>query len=301
VLVTRLDHAGFDWRRGTGGADDVRAVADAAAAHDGRDPLNEAARLALANHGLDGGVVLSAGRDGFAYLHGLSGDGRPELDLVVHPGRRGRGVGTALLGAVVSLSPDLPVTAWSHGNHPAAARLAAEHGFTPSRELWLMRAPLTGRTAPEPAPGVVLRSFRPDQDEEALLAVNATAFATHPEQGTLSRRGLAERMAEPWFDPRGLLLAAGQDDGRLLGFHWTKVHATNPPVGEVYVIGTAPRAQGRGIGRLLLEAGLAHLAGLGLAEVVLFVEGDNDHAIRLYQRHGFTHADRDTDVMYVRN
>ncbi len=301
MLVSRLDHAAFDWRQGAGGAGDVRTVADAAAAHDGRDPLNEAARLTLANHGLDGAVLLSAGPDGFAYLHGLSGEGRPELDLVVHPGRRGRGIGAALLGAVVSLAPDLPVTAWSHGNHPAAARLAARHGFVPVRELWLMRASLAGRGAPDPAAGVLVRRFRPGEDEDALLAVNSAAFATHPEQGTLGRRGLAERMAEPWFDPEGLLLAVAQDDGRLLGFHWTKVHATDPPLGEVYVIGTAPEAQGRGVGRLLLEAGLAHLAGRGLSDVVLFVERDNGHAVRLYQRHGFTHADRDTDLMYTRH
>jgi mycothiol synthase len=304
VLVTRLDHATFDWRTGSGGAADVRLVADAAAARDGREPLNEAARLTLANHGLDGGVVLSAGAAGFAYLHGLSGDGRPELDLVVHPLHRGLGVGTALASAMAGLAPDLPVTAWSHGDHPAAARLAARHGFAPARELWLMRAPLPGRTAPPPPPGVVVRGFRRGADEEALLAVNAAAFASHPEQGSLRRSGLEERMAEPWFDPDGLLLAVSADDGRLLGFHWTKVHpagAQGPPFGEVYVIGVAPDEQGRHLGRALLEAGLAHLAGRGLDQVVLYVEHDNHHAVRLYQAMGFTHADRDTDVMYTRH
>jgi mycothiol synthase len=303
VLVTRLDHAGFDWRTGAGGADDVRLVADAAAEQDGRQPLNEAARLTLANHGLDGGVLLTAGPTGFGYLHGLSGEGRPELDLVVHPAHRGRGVGTALLTAVIGLAPALPVTAWSHGDHPAAARLASRHGFVPARELWLMRASLADRGAPPSPPGVLLRPFRRGADEEALLAVNAAAFASHPEQGSLRRPGLEERMTQEWFDPEGLLLAVSRDgdDGRLLGFHWTKVHPTDPPVGEVYVIGIAPEAQGRGLGRVLLEAGLAHLAGRGLEQVMLYVEHDNRHAVGLYQALGFTHADKDTDVMYVRH
>ncbi|MFC6345157.1 GNAT family N-acetyltransferase, partial [Nocardioides hankookensis] len=108
---------------------------------------------------------------------------------------------------------------------------------------------------------------------------------------------LAERMAEPWFDPAGLLLAVEGD--RLLGFHWTKQHS--PDLGEVYVVGIDPTAQGRGLGKLLTLAGLHHLAGLGVAEVLLYVESDNAPAIAVYSGLGFTHADADTHVMYRRS
>jgi mycothiol synthase len=107
---------------------------------------------------------------------------------------------------------------------------------------------------------------------------------------------LARRMAEPWFDPSGLLVA--EDESGMLGFHWTKRHDAQH--GEVYVIGVAPRAQGRGLGRLLTLAGLEHLAGLGLDEVLLYVESDNAPAIALYSRLGFEHADADTHVQYAR-
>ena len=63
---------------------------------------------------------------------------------------------------------------------------------------------------------------------------------------------LAERRSEPWFDPAGLFLAFGDaasdQAGRLLGFHWTKVHPDQPGLGEVYVVGVDPSAQGRGLG-----------------------------------------------------
>ena len=55
--------------------------------------------------------------------------------------------------------------------------------------------------------GVVVRAFRPGQDEVAFLAVNAEAFAGHPEQGSLGRADLDQRMAEAWFDPAGFFVA----------------------------------------------------------------------------------------------
>jgi mycothiol synthase len=68
----------------------------------------------------------------------------------------------------------------------------------------------------------------------------------------------------------------------------------------VYVIGVGPSAQGSGLGRALLAAGIEQLRRQGLTEVVLYVEADNDTAVQLYQRQGFTHAAVDTDVMYAR-
>jgi mycothiol synthase len=144
----------------------------------------------------------------------------------------------------------------------------------------------------EPA-GIAVRGYR-EADAEGVLAVNAAAFANHPEQGALDRRGLDERMAEDWFDPAGLLVA--DRDGEVVGFHWTKRHPDG--TGEVYVIGVAPSMQGSGLGKALLVAGLRHLADRGSPEVLLYVESDNP-AVRLYESFGFTHEARDTDVMYA--
>jgi mycothiol synthase len=155
-----------------------------------------------------------------------------------------------------------------------------------------------------------LRSFR-EGDEPEILRVNASAFAHHPEQGGMDADGLAERMAEPWFDPAGLLVADAGD--RLLGFHWTKRHSAS--LGEVYVVGIDPAAQGRGLGKVLVDAGLRHLreggadgadgadgahSSEGADEVLLYVESDNVPAVRLYSGMGFTHEPSDTHVMYAR-
>jgi mycothiol synthase len=191
------------------------------------------------------------------------------------------------------------VTAWSHGNHPAAAALAARSGFTRVRDLWVMRRPLSSLPAlpASDADGIDVRPFRVGADEEAFLAVNARAFAHHPEQGRMTRADLDERMAEPWFDPDGFLVA--ERDGEIVGYHWTKVHSSTR--GEVYVVGIDPEAQGGGLGKRLTLTGLHHLAGRGLDEVILYVEADNAPAIAVYERLGFTHADEDTHVMYARD
>src|SRR5205814_7416943 len=121
------------------------------------------------------------------------------------------------------------------------------------------------------------RSFRPGRDEDAWIEVNAAAFANHPEQSRVVRADLEARMAEPWFDPAGFLLA--ERAGELLGFHWTKVHGDG--LGEVYVLGIAPAAQGLGLGPALLVRGLRYLADRGCPTVLLYVDGDNDAAMQL--------------------
>jgi mycothiol synthase len=69
-------------------------------------------------------------------------------------------------------------------------------------------------------------------------------------------------------------------------------------LGEVYVVGVDPDAQGRGIGATLTLVGLHHLAKRGAGTVLLYVEADNSAAVNTYQRLGFDVFS--TDVAYTR-
>jgi mycothiol synthase len=274
----------------SGPAAEVRRIAEACDEADGVITLNEQACLQLKYRGLrDASLWLGDG--GFALLHGQI------LDLAVHPDSRGKGVGTALAAAVAGATDR--VEAWSHADHPAAARIAARFGIPKERELRIMSRPTSLPVADVAVPpGVRVRTFLPE-DEEALLTVNAAAFAHHPEQGHMTIEDFRERVSEAWFDPNGLFLAvpdeetnpgeAADPDMRILGFHWTKVHRDeDPPYGEVYVVATNPKAAGRGLGTVLTAAGLRHLATQGVDEVILYVDGDNDPAIAVYEGQGFT-------------
>jgi mycothiol synthase len=171
---------------------------------------------------------------------------------------------------------------------------AAARGFRRERDLLQLRCPLP-LDGGDPVAGAAIRTrpFRPGRDEEALLAVNNRAFASHPEQGGWTLASLEEREREPWFDPGGILLL--DEGGRLVGFCWTKVHEdSDPPMGEIYVIGVDPDVRGRGWGRALTRAGLDWLAGRGLSVGMLYVDGANTAALTLYLSMGFTqdHVDR---------
>lgn len=275
-------------RLGVVDLDDIDRIAAAAEQADGAAPLNEATRLTLRNRPRE--VRTWARDDAFALRIGS------ELTLVVHPDVRRQGLGGELAAEVLAAETREGLSAWSHGDHPAAARLARRHGFAKVRDLWVMRRDL-GRALPaaRPLDGITIRGYRPE-DEDELLRVNAAAFAHHPEQGSMDRANLAERMAEPWFDPAGLLVAS--EGRRLLGFHWTKRHS--PELGEVYIVGIDPAGQGRGLGKALTLAGLHHLADGGAREVLLYVESDNAPAVSVYSGLGFTHARSDTHVMYRR-
>lgn len=244
--------------------------------------------LRLKNRGLDNSTLWLAGDRGFALRH------KANLDLAVAPEDRGRGLGTEL--AARALSGEDPVAAWSHGDHPAAAHLAAVHGLERTRELWVMRRSTSIPLPDIPNPvGIDIRGFAPD-DAREMIRVNTAAFADHPEQGAMDLANLAERMSEPWFDPDGLIVA--MDGPTMLGFHWTKRHS--PELGEVYVVAIDPAAQGRGLGKLLTLAGLHHLVDSGVDDVLLYVESDNAAAIAVYTRFGFEHAPQETHVRYAR-
>ncbi len=290
--------------------DDIRRLAAAAVEADGNPPLSEQTLLTLrAQDAGDRLLVLTARTAGQqdAELAGVAvvtrGTDGAVLELVVGPDCRGEGAGTALIEAVLAEGID-DLQGWSHGNHSAAADLAARFGFVPVRELWRMR--LTRAAAEQSVPevrlpdGVALRAFVRGQDEEAWLAANAAAFAHHPEQGATTRADLEARMDEDWFDADGFLLAVREEDGALLGFHWTKVHpgiGAHPPMGEVYVVGVTPEAQGLGLGKALTIAGIEHLHGRGLQAIMLYVDADNTAAVALYRKLGFTRWD--VDVMYA--
>lgn len=315
---------GLSWRERLGETEisEVLALLTEVTDLDGTAPVSEHVLLHL-RHGGDPGAVHLLARDpdgvlaGFAHLDATDPVAGGAGELAVRPDRRRRGVGRELVRALlermaVAGSPAGPrLRLWAHGEHPGAVALGESFGFDRARVLWQLRRSLLAPLGPVLLPeGVSLRPFEVGADEAEFLRVNNAAFDWHPEQGGWDLDQVKLREAEPWFDPAGFLLAVEAGGGRLLGFHWTKVHggdrsgggsdAAHPhePIGEVYVVGVDPAERGRRLGAALTLAGLHHLRDRGLSQVMLYVESDNAAAVRVYHDLGFAHWD--TDVSFVR-
>ena len=76
----------------------------------------------------------------------------------------------------------------------------------------------------------------------------------------------------------------GVDDDHAVGGFGEPGHGRVVAIPSDHLVGHV------GAGDPVTELGLAHLARLGLAEVELYVDGDNTAARRTYERLGFTDA-----------
>ncbi|WP_369370687.1 mycothiol synthase [Promicromonospora sp. Populi] len=305
----------------------VRDLAAAAEAHDGVAPLSEQPLLHLGTDAewLTHVVAHSKFGSTIGYVQIDRSGETASAELVIHPDHRRNGHGRVLL-RTAERDATLPsrsgepgqhgkhLRVWAHGDLESARGFARAAGLSPVRELLFLTRPLDAAASsdaadsprlPEAPAGYRLRTFRPGADDDAWLRVNARAFATHPEQGRMTLDDLRARQGEPWFDPEGFFLLvpdAGPDAGPETApennpdpaaFQWTKTEPGQPDDardGEIYALGVDPDHQGKGLGRLMTDVGLAHLTRTGAARAVLYVEGDNAPALATYERAGFTRA-----------
>lgn len=274
----------------------VRSILDEAEAIDGISPVSDQAQLAVSQGKR---TLIEYGDDAF----GILGEG--ELDLVVRPSARGRGIGSELLTQLLEQARhDHPgeILAWAHGENPAAEKLLMRAGFTPARNLYRMALDPEHMGEIIDASPALPAGFVPSSLEEtgaaaheAWVRVNADAFAGHPEQGRMTLEDFTTLMEEPWFDPADLIFALdvrNEETGpRLAGYAWIKTQrgeSGEAPESELYVLGVDPQYAGRGLGAALLGESLKRMTEIQPSRITLYVDGDNENAVTLYKRSGFT-------------
>ncbi|MDO5502702.1 MAG: mycothiol synthase [Actinomycetia bacterium] len=299
----------------------VLALTQTAADHDGTSALSEASRLALQPDAAPAGhLLLTDGQATIGYAQVWSD---ASAELVIAPEARRRGHGSTLWRRALA---EGAWRVWAHGDLPEARAFAAAHDLVPVRSLLKMGRPLTASDhSPRPLPPTyavtTFAEYAAHTSSEAALeelrALNAAAFASHPEQGRLTTADLAARMDQPWFDPAGLLLVLDDEHPQRgpVAFHWTKIEsdaseieagksdASEISAGEIYVVGVHPDYQGRGLAGPLTDLGLAHLAAAGCTDVELYVDGENTPARATYEKAGLSVLTTDTvygDSVYGR-
>lgn len=292
-------------------------ILQAAEAADGFAPLSEQFVAGLSDQRVGQQQVLAFLDDELVGLAGVDDD---NAEMVIAPKHRGQGYGTCLyehLQQVVGAG----LQVWAHGQLPAARTIAEKHQLQIVRHLLVMSltgAGLQKSAEPGAAPAGFVAAdytesvdcFGADHVENSWVEANNQAFSWHPEQGGWDRDRLHRAMDAEWFDPQDVILlwdndaAVGVDKHpALAGFHWTKWHGaaedSAEAVGEVYVIGLASAYQGRGLSGHLLRLGIKQMVNKGATEVILYVEKDNESAVRVYEKSGFDIAEN--HVVYAAN
>lgn len=209
-------------------------------------------------------------------------EGHWAIEIALLPGRRDPELTAGLIDNLRRDVGSSAITLWARAEYVAIA--ATENGWVDARLLWEMRRRLPIADLAPPAPGVPIATFRMGADENAWLEANNAAFAGHPENGSMTRRDLERRMAQPWFDPEGFFIA--WDGDQAVGSCWTKVHGQG--LGEIYIIGVIPGWEGKGLGLSLVARGLDYLyQERNVTAAMLYVESTNERAAKLYEGMGF--------------
>lgn len=147
-----------------------------------------------------------------------------------------------------------------------------------------------------PGPALTIRPAAPHERSGVLaLARRLSDVGTPPGRDPERTREVDTAQIAATLDaddPARAVLVAVEDD-RLVGFvHLLTLtdYYTQAPIGHVSDLVVAAEAEGRGMGRVLLDAAEEWARDRGYARMQLVVVMDNDRARGLYERHGY-HAE----------
>jgi L-amino acid N-acyltransferase YncA len=125
------------------------------------------------------------------------------------------------------------------------------------------------------------------RDAGAIAAIYAEGIAGR--MATYRTEPLGEAEVLPWLERRGPILVAEEENGEIVGWASVDEYSDFPPYAEVgeFAIYVADRAQGRGLGRRLLDALCDAAERDGRYKLVGKVFADNETSLALCRTCGF--------------
>ena len=237
----------------------------------------------------------------------------------VRPDRRGQGIGSVLVGAMLARAdtahaekhPHLPakVTTSGRTDNAGQAELLARFGLLPERWSFAMRVDLADVDGRPPVlpDGLLLRRYD-DTLDAAMMDAHNEAFLDHPNFTPWN-----EVMWKQWvtesrsFRPQlSFVVVESQRPDRVVAYLQTAEfdahhQATGRREGYVGKVGTLREFRGRGLASALLRHSLAAYRDAGLDEAALDVDSENPTgALGVYERAGFRVERRFSDYVLDR-
>jgi mycothiol synthase len=243
---------------------------------------------------------------------------RFHVEGTVDPARRGRGIGTLLVDAMIARAdevhrerhPEMPARLGLSGisTNTSQAELLENHGFVPERWSFAMRATLGAVDAPpQPPEGLALHRYD-DSFAEAMHAAHNEAFLDHPnftpwtevmwKQWVTESRSFRPELSFVVVEPAAPERVVAYVQSAEFDAHFEATGRREAYVGKV---GTLRGFRGRGLAGTLLRHALAAYQAAGYDEAALDVDSENPTgALGVYERAGFAVESRWTDYALVR-
>ncbi len=214
---------------------------------------------------------------------------RAVAELAVLPRHRRRGVGRQLLDTAIERVRELGASVL-HIQVPVLSRggrfLLEDAGFYAARRYWRLASDVDGVAVPPLPPGYSMRPFALGGDEQTLTDLQNAAFSGSWGFAPNTVAEIAARVRmRPWESDGILMLEA---DGKPCGYNWTqRPKRSETPTGYIGMTGVHPDRRGRGLGRIIVAAGMSYLETKGARTVKLEVDHSNKPARELYLSLGF--------------
>ncbi|MGD9290392.1 MAG: GNAT family N-acetyltransferase [Desulfobacterales bacterium] len=230
---------------------------------------------------------------GYASVFLEPGIQRAILECMIHPLHRRNGVATELLREISHHAREagsVRMQACITQNNLPAKRLASRLGFQFIRYFQELQLDLDAAQLPDPEPGEYsIRSLRANE-VEILTQLQNRAFADSWGFNPNTADEIAYRINLSSCSPKNILMAYLKN--RPIGYCWTRILVEENPTadrmkGEIHMLGVDPGFRNKGIGRLVLLAGLAELYRRGVTIVGLTADGADAVALGLYKSVGF--------------
>jgi len=220
--------------------------------------------------------------------------GRVVLSCLVHPRNRRKGLGTKLFGRAMRHAKQLGAKV-AHTNiyqdNVVAKRFLSKLGFKFVRLYLELRLNFANVHLPDTDQPFLCRHLKPGE-EDRLTKLQNRSFADTWGYNPNTVEEISYRTSLPDYSPRNIILAYEGD--RPVGYCWTQAdldekqaNAVGGKKGRVYMLGVDPDCRGRGMGKMVLLAGLHHLKSKGFQIVEATVDSENKTANSLYRSIGF--------------
>jgi len=214
------------------------------------------------------------------------------LDCWIYPEHRRKGLATKLLNYATHRAKELGVKV-AHANisqdNKTASRVLSKLGFKYVRRFLELRLDINKFGWKDiDLSALDCRHLQPGE-EVKLTNIQNRAFADHwgYNPNTVEETTYWTNLNS--FSPEDVVLTC--DGDKFIGYCTTgitnKREASGKRKGDIYMMGTDPDYQGKGVGKRVLLAGLAHLKNKGVRVIELTVDSENKVAHTLYQSVGF--------------